>query len=182
MSPSLSQSGTSLLSLDLHVSFLLHAGGLWRDEVVSFNVATQPTLAQVHEAVRFDSFPSFFHLLLRGWLGLVGSASDLGTRGLGLLIGLAVLAAFWWNARVFRSRIPLFSLLLLGISGLCVRTTDAIRAYGILRESTMTATRTFFLIDPQGVLRRKWIIENPSTTTVYSDTVLQGIREVIGKQ
>ena len=58
----------------------------------------------------------------------------------------------------------------------------AIRAYGILRENTMTATRTFFLIDPQGVLRKKWIIENPSTTTVYSDTVLQGFREVIGKQ
>jgi len=58
----------------------------------------------------------------------------------------------------------------------------AIRAYGILREKTMTATRTFFLIDLQGVLRKKWIIENPSTTTVYSDTVLQGIREVIGRQ
>jgi ABC-type phosphate/phosphonate transport system substrate-binding protein len=33
-----------------------------------------------------------------------------------------------------------------------------------------------------GHLMKKWIIENPSTTTVYSDTVLQGIREVIGKQ
>jgi peroxiredoxin len=57
-----------------------------------------------------------------------------------------------------------------------------IRAYGILRESTMTAARTFFLIDPQGVIRKKWIVENGSTTTVYSDTVLKGIREVLGKQ
>jgi hypothetical protein len=31
------------------------------------------------------------------------------------------------------------------------------------------------------VLRKKWVIENGSTTTVYSDTVLKGIREVIGK-
>jgi hypothetical protein len=45
----------------------------------------------------------------------------------------------------------------------------------------MTATRTFFLIDPQGVIRKKWVVENPSTTTVYSDTVLKGIREVMGK-
>jgi peroxiredoxin len=44
----------------------------------------------------------------------------------------------------------------------------------------MTATRTFFLIDPQGVIRKKWVIDNPSTTTVYSGTVLKGIREVVG--
>ncbi len=56
-----------------------------------------------------------------------------------------------------------------------------IAAYGILREKTMTATRTFFLIDPQGVVRKKWVIDNPSTTTVYSDTVLRGMREVLGK-
>lgn len=57
-----------------------------------------------------------------------------------------------------------------------------IKAYGILKERTMTAIRTFYLIDPQGVIRKKWVIENPSTTTVYSDTVLAGVREVIGGQ
>jgi hypothetical protein len=46
----------------------------------------------------------------------------------------------------------------------------------------MTALRTFFLIDRQGVVRKKWVIENQATTVVYSDTVLQGIREVMGKQ
>jgi hypothetical protein len=121
----------TLAACYLHVTFLLRAGGLWRDEVVSFNVAAQPTLTQVHEAVRFDSFPSFFHLLLRAWMSLGWGDSDLGARGLGLVIGLGVLAGFWWNARAFGSRLPIFSLLLLGISGLCVRTTDAVRAYGI---------------------------------------------------
>ena len=33
----------------------------------------------------------------------------------------------------------------------------------------MTANRAFFLIDPQGIVRRKWIIENPMTTVVYSE-------------
>ena len=46
----------------------------------------------------------------------------------------------------------------------------------------MTAFRTFFLIDPQGVIRKKWVIENQATTVVYSDTVLRGIREVMGQQ
>ncbi|MEY4546490.1 MAG: hypothetical protein RL685_2685 [Pseudomonadota bacterium] len=127
--------GTALaltaLAVTLHFTFLLRAGGLWRDEVVSFNVATQPTLDAVHEAVRYDSFPSLFHLILRSWLSLGWGDPDLGTRGLGFLMGASVLGALWWNARVFNSRLPLLSLLLVGVSGLCVRTTDAIRAYGI---------------------------------------------------
>ena len=57
-----------------------------------------------------------------------------------------------------------------------------IRAYGILNERAMTAIRTFFLIDPQGVIRKKWVLANPSTDVVYSDTVLKGIQEVMGKQ
>ena len=56
-----------------------------------------------------------------------------------------------------------------------------IRAYGILNERTMTAIRTFFLIDPQGMIRKKWVLANPGTDVVYSTTILQGIREVMGK-
>ena len=115
----------------LHFEFWRRAGGLWRDEVVSFNVAMQPTLGAVHEAVRYDSFPSFFHYLLRAWQGVGLGGSDQATRGLGFAIGLSVLAALWWSARSLGQRLPILSLLLLGVSGLCVRTTDAIRAYGV---------------------------------------------------
>ena len=57
----------------------------------------------------------------------------------------------------------------------------AIRAYGVLNERSMIANRTFFLIDRQGTIRKKWILENPSTTVVYSNTILKDIREVMGK-
>jgi len=56
------------------------------------------------------------------------------------------------------------------------------RGYGVLNERTMVANRSFFLIDPQGILRKKWIIENPTTTVVYSETLLRDIREVMGKR
>ena len=57
------------------------------------------------------------------------------------------------------------------------------RSYGVLNEKTeMTANRSFFLIDPQGIIRKKWIIENGPTTVVPSDTLLSGIQEVIGKR
>jgi hypothetical protein len=46
----------------------------------------------------------------------------------------------------------------------------------------MTANRSFFLIDPQGTLRKKWIIDNPTTTVVYSPTVLKEIEEIVGKK
>ena len=56
-----------------------------------------------------------------------------------------------------------------------------IRAYGILNERTMTANRTFFLIDRQGMIRKKWVIDNPTTTVVYSDSLLRDIQTIVGK-
>lgn len=56
-----------------------------------------------------------------------------------------------------------------------------IRSYGVLNEKMMTANRSFFLIDPQGIIRRKWIIENGTTTVVYSDTLLAEIQQIVGK-
>ena len=55
------------------------------------------------------------------------------------------------------------------------------RSYGVLNDKTMTANRSFFLVDPQGVIRRKWIIENGPTTVVYSETLLRDIREIVAK-
>jgi hypothetical protein len=45
----------------------------------------------------------------------------------------------------------------------------------------MTANRSFFLIDRLGVIRKKWIIENPTTTVVYSDILLPDIQAIVGK-
>ena len=56
------------------------------------------------------------------------------------------------------------------------------RRYGVLNENTMKANRSFFLVDPQGIVRKKWIIENPTTTVVSSETFLSDIREVMGKR
>ena len=58
----------------------------------------------------------------------------------------------------------------------------AMRAYGVLNEKTMNAHRSFFLIDPQGIVRKKWLIENGPTTVVYSETLLREIRDVVDKR
>lgn len=46
----------------------------------------------------------------------------------------------------------------------------------------MNARRSFFLIDPEGVVRGKWMIDKPATTVVYSETLLRDIREIVGKR
>jgi peroxiredoxin len=56
------------------------------------------------------------------------------------------------------------------------------RSYGVLNDKTMTANRSFFLIDPQGIVRKKWLIDNPTTTVVYSQTLLREIQDIIGKR
>ena len=55
------------------------------------------------------------------------------------------------------------------------------RAYGVFNEQTQNALRSFFLIDPHGIVRKKWIIDNPGTTVVYSPTLLKDIQEIVGK-
>jgi peroxiredoxin len=59
---------------------------------------------------------------------------------------------------------------------------NVIRSYGVLNEKMMTANRSFFLIDPQGMIRKKWLIANPTRTVVQSDSLLKDIREIIGKR
>ena len=59
---------------------------------------------------------------------------------------------------------------------------NVMRSYGVLNEKMMVAAGAFFLIDPQGVIRKKWLTENWMTTVVYSETLLKDIREIIGKR
>ena len=56
------------------------------------------------------------------------------------------------------------------------------RSYGVFNDKMMLADRAFFLIDPQGIIRKKWIVANGETTVVYSDTLLRDIQAVMGKR
>jgi len=56
------------------------------------------------------------------------------------------------------------------------------RSYGVFNDKMMLADRAFFLIDPQGIIRKKWIVTNGETTVVYSDTLLRDIQSAMGKR
>ena len=106
------------------------AGALWRDEVVSVQVANMPTLGQTWRYLEFDSYPVLFHLVLRGWCALF-TAGDVSLRALGLLIGMSLLAALWTAGRTLGVRVPLFALVLLALNPTVIRYGDSMRAYGL---------------------------------------------------
>jgi hypothetical protein len=120
----------TLVIVAIHLIHLFHGGGLWRDEVSALQLGLKPHLSQVWSNLGFDSFPILFSILLRFWASL-GFESDLGFRFLGLLIGFAVIAVLWWNARLFSGTAPTISLLLFALSPITIRWGDSLRAYGL---------------------------------------------------
>lgn len=119
------------LAVALHLRFVTHVGGLWRDETNSVDLATLPTLGEVWKFLDYDSFPILFFGVLRAWLGVFGPANDAALRVLGGLIGLALLGALWFNARAFGVRWPVLSLALVGLNPMIIRYGDSTRAYGL---------------------------------------------------
>ena len=118
----------TLLSITLHILFTTHAGGLWRDEVNTVNVSNLPSLGEVWDHIEFDSFPILWLLIVRSWSVLGGS--DPLFRCLGLAIGVSSLALLWFNARAFKSSVPLLSVALIGFSPSIILWGDSMRGYG----------------------------------------------------
>ncbi len=111
----------------LHVFFLLHAGGFWRDEVNLINLAAKPSLAEMKQ----DSFPVLMPLLVQSWSALGLATNDLTLRLLGILIGLGIPAALWVAAWSARRSPPLLGLTLFGFNSTLIVFGDSLRAYGL---------------------------------------------------
>jgi len=117
----------ALTILGLHTYFLCHAGGLWRDEVNSVNLAGMPSLA----AMTQDSFPVLFPLLLKFWSALGLGGTDGHLRWLGALIGICLTVALWLAAWSARRSVPFLSLTLVALNGSMIFWGDSLRAFGL---------------------------------------------------
>ena len=84
----------SALIVFLNVRFSTHAGPLWRDEVSTLRLATQPTYADVARSLSFDSAPLLFPTLVRLWSSsLSGGDQDGPMRAFGLGVATAMVGA-----------------------------------------------------------------------------------------
>jgi len=111
----------------LHFTFLLHAGGLWRDEVNLVNLSGFDSLA----GLRRDSFPILMPLLVRAWSAIGLGGTDLGLRCIGILAGLGLLGAYWIAAWTTRRAPPVLSLVFMGLNVTALTYGDSLRAYGL---------------------------------------------------
>jgi len=119
------------LVVGAHVNYLFNAGGLWRDEVNTLNVATRPSFAEFLAFLKRDSFPVFWPLLLRLWSNYDASLSEIGLRLLGTVSGLLLLAALWFSSLRLARGVPLCSLVLVAASPTVLEYGDSLRAYGV---------------------------------------------------
>jgi hypothetical protein len=117
----------SLAAVWLHITFLTHAGGLWRDEVNLVNLSGLNSLA----GLRKDSFPIVMPLLVRAWSAVGLGRTDFGLRCLGVLAGLGLLGAYWGAAWTTRRVPPLVSLAFMGLNVTALTYGDSLRAYGL---------------------------------------------------
>ena len=115
----------------LHVVNMRHAGGLWRDEAAAVHLAQMSSFGEVWAHIEHESFPLLVTMLLRAWSAVGLGDSDPGLRALGLVIGIAALAALWFAAWRFSRAAPLIALLLFALNPTAVRWGDSLRAYGL---------------------------------------------------
>ena len=110
---------------------MTHAGALWRDEVNSVEFATMPSLSNLYESLRYDSFPMLSTLVMRAWVKVGLGHGDWGFRLLGLVTGVAFLGSLWVACRLLGCPSPLISLTLVGLSPWAVLTAASVRPYGL---------------------------------------------------
>jgi hypothetical protein len=115
----------------LHSIAAASAGALWRDEANTLALSTYGGVRDIWANLQLDSFPILWPLLVRFYARAFGSMNDSAFRVVGFFTGLAVVAALWLNAIVFRYRTPLVSLALFALCPSVIKWGDSLRAYGL---------------------------------------------------
>ncbi len=120
----------TLCIVGLHVLHAVHAGGLWRDETATANLADHFSFTHVLKSSQHEIFPVLLPLIVHVY-GAVMGTGDQAMRGLGMLIGLAIIAALWFSLFTVRRTAPLLSLALLGFNPAFLQWGDSLRGYGL---------------------------------------------------
>lgn len=121
----------ALLAVWLRVQFVAHAGGLWRDEVNTVNMACEASWGSFRQATHYDSFALFWQAIVRLWAGLGVCAEDRGWRALGFAIGVGQVVALWLGAKAVGAGAPMWSMLLFGWGPAAVSFGSTVRGYGL---------------------------------------------------
>ena len=114
----------------LHVVRAVKADALWRDEAALVGLATLSPVQEVIHHFPHEAFPLVVPAAIRTVAWASGN-SDWGFRAFGMLVGLSILAALWWNTWTVRRGPPLLALALLGFNSAFIIYGDSVRGYGL---------------------------------------------------
>ncbi len=142
--------GLTVVILCFHLLRMANAGGLWRDEAATAHLAANFSVSDLIRNSQYEIFPLLLPALVHGYGWLAGD-SDTALRVFGLLVGIAIVAALWWNLWALRRGPPLISLALLGFNATVLQWGDALRGYGI---------GTLFILLTAGLIWR--LVEQPT--------------------
>ena len=92
-----------------------HAGGLWRDECGTVQLALMPDISDILKNFQHQTLPPLFPLVIRFYARLFGT-SNASLQALRLLVGAALLGVAWFNSRMLEHRAPLTLLALFGLN------------------------------------------------------------------
>lgn len=107
-----------------------NAGALWRDECAVVQLARMPAFSDIAHNFQHEAFPLLFPATVRVYLAAFG-ISDVALRSYGIVVGLLLIGAFWFVARVTRSGPPLISVALLGLNVTFLVWGTSVRGYGL---------------------------------------------------
>ena len=122
--------GLTAASVSMVLIRATHAGALWRDEAGAVQVALKPSVHGITQVFQHEAFPLLFPLTVRTFAAVAGT-SDAAFRVLGLLVGLALIAALWTTARAVTGTIPLLAIALLGLNPSVLVWATTVRGYGM---------------------------------------------------
>jgi hypothetical protein len=162
-----------LVAISLHLFFITHAGGLWRDEVSSLTTVSGSWSDQAR-LLEFESFPTLWPIVLRGWIA-AGGASDAALRVFGALGGLALIAAVWFVLRRLGKSVPILSLALVAINPEIIRRGASLRAWSLGAALVLVVIVAVWDAAQRWSARRVILaigVAVAATQTVYQNVVL----------
>ncbi len=118
-------------ALYLSFRFATEAGPLWRDEVSTINLASQPRFTDLLRLLSIDSMPALYPALLRLWQSVGWVEQDSALRFFGFLVALATVAAVWLSARALGVAVPILALTLFDLHGVVLQTAGSVKPYGV---------------------------------------------------
>jgi len=118
-----------IVATGIFLRFFTHSA-LWLDEALTVDRSALP-LGKIAASVKQDGAPPLFYYLLHYWMDLFGQ-SDLATRSLSGVIGVATLPVAWLAARQFAGRVAAWvTLVLLASAPFAVYYSTEARMYSL---------------------------------------------------